>query len=133
MTPNAARELILARFVTSWADETDYVFENEARAPDADSAYVNVLVREIGGGQDTLGVAPNRKFRRRGTITGEIRVPADGGAAAADALAHKFRGIFEATTFSEVNGLNGLYQSFGANGKWYLVTVDVNFEYDETK
>lgn len=133
MTPNAARELILARFESLWEDASDYVFENEARAPESDSAYVNVLVREIGGGQDTVGEAPNRKFRRRGTITGEIRVPSDKGASEADALAYKFRTIFEATTFSEVNCFDGLYQSFGTNGKWYLVTVDVTFEYDEVK
>lgn len=133
MTPNAMRELVLERFETEWDEATDYAFENENFQPTDDDPYLLVSVREVGGGQDTLGAAPNRKFRRRGLITAEIRVPADAGTQVADGLAHDFRTIFEGVTFSEINCFNALMQTFGTNGKWYLVTIDVNFEYDETK
>lgn len=133
MTINEARELILARFEAAWGDESDFTFDNEAFAPNESDPYVKVSIRHSTSGQETLGGPGGRKFLRRGLISLEIRTPADTGTEESDRLSTLFIGIFEAVTFSEVRCYDALPQELGTNGKWHLATVDVIFEYDETK
>ena len=134
MPPNQARELILARFETSWAATTLFVYENEVFQPPDDEPWLRLSVRHNRGEQESLsGPDGIRSFVRGGLINAEIRVPPDIGLSRADELGHQFRTLFEATAFSGVRCSNAIYQEFGSNGKWFVVTVDVIFEYDERK
>lgn len=137
-TVDEAREAIQQRWLSQWGAATLTAFENESQ-PTLDglaagtSAWVYVIVRHTGGGQETLGPTDHRKFERRGSVVAEIRTPLDRGMKRGADLAHAARAIFEGTSFSGIDFTNGQVQEQGPDGKWYRHTASITFNYHETK
>lgn len=137
-TLNQAREAVYDRFVDNWADQTDYVFDNEHYDEPEPVAgnfppWVRVSVRNITGGQETLGEKGIRKYRRRAIAFCQVFVPVDKGMQMADTLAQSFRGIFEGESFNGLDFDNGLVREASPDGHKMMVLVEVYYAYYETK
>lgn len=132
-TINVAREAIYQRFVDEWDDETTYTFENESFDPEAETEWVRLVVRNTASQQETLGPATGREFLRRGSILIQVFTEFNKGTARADALCELLRTIFEGVTFSGIRCYNVLVRENGQDGKWNQSTVEVLFDYNQTK
>ena len=139
MTLDQATEFILARWTAQWivgsAERTPFVFENEDDE-DLDNgsvSWASVIVVETGGGQETLGGAGSRKFRRKAMVSIEIRTPKDSGSSEASTLAHAARTIYEATSFDGLDFNNARVVPLGKGEKWTRHVVEADFEFTEEK
>lgn len=140
MTANEARAYLYAAFGAGWvvpggysAPAVPYHFSNEAFDSDGLNEWLTVSVRNLSGGQYTLGQTGSRIFRRRGQVVAEIRVAVDRGLQRLDELATTFLAIFEARTINQVHLHDGVYRELGPDGGNYRGTVTVGFTYDEEK
>lgn len=73
-----AREQVYQTWVDNVPSGLDsWTFENEEGfdEPDQDKCWARVLMRSIGGGQETLGASGGRKFRRTASVLVEIFTP----------------------------------------------------------
>jgi hypothetical protein len=146
-TLTQTREAIYQRWDTNWGVTTDYVFENEddSSLDEGTSSWARLSVREVGGGQESLGGSGDRKYIRNGIVVIQIFTPTDGSPGMKDAgdLAHTARGIFEGTYFSDLffndaQIREGEFQSFDSSSnrgasKWRQTTVTIDFFYEEVK
>lgn len=142
-TMNQAREAIYAAFITGWTTDspapgdlrTPIARDNEAYDPSAGTPYVRLAVRHIGRSQRTLGKAGNRKYGSLGAAFVQVFVPVNTGTKAADDLAKAAQDIFEGVTLAavEVSFLDVTVRETGPSGKWFGVTVQADFDYEEIK
>lgn len=132
-TLNEARAAVYTRWNAQWGTTTPFQFDNEAfTAPDKDP-WARVTVRHTTSVQDTLGRPTNRRFRRSAVAFIQLYALVDTGLAALDGLAQTARAIFEGVSFSGLDFNNVVVRETGPDGKWYQVTVEGFFDYDETK
>lgn len=142
-TMNQAREAIYSAFKTGWTTNspnpgdlrTPIAWDNEAFDQSGVPTYVRVAVRHIGRGQTTLGRPGNRKFESLGAAFVQVFVPINTGTKDADDLAKAAQDIFEGVTLAgvEVSFLDVTVRETGPSGKWFGVTVQADFNYDEIK
>lgn len=135
LTPDQAREIVYQRFRTQWLTTTPVTYEGEAeRTLDQGTvAWVRVSMRHLDGGQDTLGPAGSRIFRRVARVSIQIFVPKGTGMQAGALLSQTARAIFEGTTLSGLSFGNGQVREIGPDGKWYQHLVELALDYDELK
>jgi hypothetical protein len=134
MTPNAAREVIYAAFVSDWdvGPLSEYTFDNEIYTPPPDAPWVRVTVRHMISGQETLGGTGTRKFTRTGKVFIQIFTLQDSGTQLADVFVEKAKSIFEGRVFpgplwfKDANVMEN-----GADGAWYGITVSIDFQYED--
>lgn len=141
-TINQAREAIYTAFLEAWTVETvpetvletPVTFDNEGFKPPSEP-WVRLTVRHTSSTQETLGPVGSRKFSRRGICFVQVFVPADSGTKEATELARKASLVFEGERISgtTLRFLDVVIRENGASGKWYGVSVEANFEYDETR
>lgn len=138
MTPNEVKEAVYSRFITAWGSETAYVFGNEEFTPPVATgtgaaSWVRLLVREVAGGQETLGKVGSRSYRRRAQIILMVYALPDRGEQRADALVKKFRDYFEGASFSGVDCFDCQVVESGNEGLWYRVNAFSLISFCETK
>ena len=133
-----ARERVYQRWVdnvpTALTDA--WTFENEDfDEPAEDTSWARVSVRDLGGGQNTLGPIGGRKFRRTAAVAIQVFTPRGSGMGTGDSLAHTVRGIFEGVSFSGLDFNNGVVSEIPPDDddKFVQHNVVVSFDYDETK
>ena len=136
MNVGQAREAVYERFIAIWnpSPSVPVIFENEKGTSEGLIEFVHVFINHVGGGQHTLGAAPNRIFRRQAQLVVVFRVEVDKGMARLDALAQIVRSGLEAT---DVGGIWYTDADFNDSGNtkdgFRTGTLTVNFTYDEEK
>jgi hypothetical protein len=113
------------------------MYEGQAfTEPGPDVEWARVSVRNIGGGQSTLGAIGNRKFERIFSIFIQVFVPATGGMQRGSEFAHAARAIFEGVRLdSEAWMYDGTIteRPIEKSAKSRQFNVEVSGEYLETK
>jgi hypothetical protein len=135
-TPQAV-QAILDAFDDVWSvgPVSAYTFDGEQFDPPDNASWVRVSIRHTFAGQESLGVESNRRFRREGAVFVQCFSPANQGSKAAVDLAHTARAIFEGVTLAgtSVNFTDCSIRETGPDDKWYGVTLEALFAYDEIK
>lgn len=142
MTPDEARSAVYSRFLDQWDDRTVVALEgreDDNSEPGPDVRWVRLSVRNLGGGQLTLGPTGGRKYRREASAFVQVFTPSSKGMGPGATLAHEARAILEGTTITvgteRVEFYDGTIREIplGAGEKSLQVNVEVRFSYDETK
>ena len=131
----SARELATELFDSLWNDRTPVVYGNDNAGHDKGLvAWVRMTVSHAPvGGQETLGPVGQRRFQRNAIAQVEIRSPVNQGKAAADALTHAARGIFEGKTYQGLYFGDAQARELGQDGRWDVTLVEAEFFYEERK
>lgn len=132
-----AKQHVFDRFLDTWTGTalTQVVFENESSTSlDAgSSSWIRVSVREITGGQRTLGSEGNRKFRRFSRAFIQVFTPPDSGCSSGFSLAEQARELFEGESFEGLDFYNAQIDVLGMSGKWFYTLTQCDFNFDDTK
>lgn len=134
------QELIYQRWADRWVNagtpRTPFAFDNEAE-PATDAPWARVLVRSRPGGPGTIGAPGTKRMDRAGVVYIDLREPPGDGVGTLSDLAEDARDVFENCR------LPGFDIRFGAvdigdegqveNGRWWGVTVEARFDYEERK
>ncbi len=137
MELNEARSLVCSRFALGWAPANQelcpYVLDNETGPSVA--TWARCSVRSMPSGQSTLGTQGNRKFHRRAMIRVELYGPPAKGLAGLDTLVKAAKDLFEAASFSGIKTYDADMAEIGLveDDRWFLSTVEVDFEYEEIR
>lgn len=127
------REAVYARFDTLWTS-TPFVFDNvDTNLDEGESAWARLVVRELGGGQDTLGVSGNRKYRRVFSIFLQIFTPTNDGMKQAGQLAEEARSIFEGVSFGDLDMNDVSIRDLPPEDKWNKTLVEADGRFYQTK
>lgn len=135
-TLNQAREAVEQRFVTQWANRTLFAFENEDfKTPeDPQKDWVRVVVRNIGGGAETIGPIGGRKYRRKALTFVQIFTPVNRGLKIPDGHAQAARAIFEGVSFNGLDFDDSFATELGSrDGKWNQMNFEARFAYEEVR
>ncbi len=86
-----ARDAIYLQFETVWNAQTPpvptlFYDDKEFDIPDGDTPWAFLMVRHAFSDQATLGEIGNRRFRRKGTVTVQVRTPTGLGLSTNDTL-----------------------------------------------
>jgi len=136
-----ARQTVHQTWADEWERETPYAFEDEENR-DLDRGtdpWARLTVREVVGGQETLGKRGDRKYKRNALVLIQIFTPINTGMKRAGELGDKARSIFEGTTLGtldhELYFNNVQVRDTGPerSGKWKLTMVEGSFWYIEIK
>ena len=141
-----ARDAILSHFKTAWDAQTSpvpTVYYAGTRAgnedlPNQTSPWVRISVAHAISGQATLGGVGNRRFRKVGTVTIEVRTPIErNGLTSNDRYVKVAVDAFEGESTVSGGGTvwyrNVSAVEIGADGSWWLSNVTADFEYDIIK
>ena len=126
----------------SGEDRCPYCFDNEAFTPPLSSdgrglPWARLSVRGLSSGQETIGQVGNRKFTRSAIVRLEIYTPPATGLKAADLLIEAGMRTFEGKSLlgTTLKTYDARTQEVGLvdEGRWFLSTVQVSFDYEEIK
>lgn len=131
-----ATEAVLGAFAAVWS--APFITDNEDQAPPADgTSWARIVVRDEASDQETLGIAPQRKFERHARVIVQIFAPVNQGIKPALALGVTVRNAFEGVTLSGPLHFRGVLvrQASGGqtDGRWVMVIVEAPFTYWEQK
>lgn len=139
----AARDAIMDHFNTRWAalyapSAAPYVAWQDVNldTPLTDVDWVRPIWMHKLGYQATINTPGNRRFRAKGTLKLEIRTPTGGGLTDSDTMVNNVQAIFEGQNVGGTDGVifrNVTPVEFGHDGPWFLVNVNVDFEYDRIR
>lgn len=146
-TLSEARSAIYKRFKDEWVDENGnsyayFVFDNEEAdppsGPDAKGAlWARVYVRNINNGQETLGRAGNRRFRRRALAKVDIFAPPMSAISESTKAQELALSMFEGRIFSGTTIIvyDVIPREIGLidEGKWFFSTIEAQIEYEQIK
>lgn len=119
-----------------------YCFDNEVFSPPIAEdgralPWARLSVRGLSGGQETLGRPGNRKYTRQAIVRLEVYTAPGSGLKVADQLCQAALRIFEGRSLpvSTLKLYDGRTQEAGLvdDGRWFLSTVQVNFDYEQIK
>jgi hypothetical protein len=135
MTLNEAREAIYAQWASEWGTTTRYGLASEYFNPNAAAtSWARVTVRQVGGGQSTLGPENGRKYTRDAVITVQIGTPVTASEADGDTLARAAQLVFESERLdADLWCFDSVVRERGFDGKWNLYDVETPCQYEETK
>lgn len=129
-TPNEAAEVVYARAAANLTPPIQ--FENEAfDAPDG--RWVRVVVRTRARNRETLGPEGARRYFSQASVIAQCYDRADLGRAGADAVAREVIVAFEGRREAGLAFNDAIAREQGPDGRWYLVVVEVEFTYSETR
>jgi len=134
VTENEAREAVYAALVAVWlpAPTVSLMFDNEVYKGGA-TEWALANVHHTGGGQHSLGVAPDRIYRRWGLLTVHLNVALDKGTKRMDALARLVVAGLEGKVVGDVWFQDSAYREGGGGDGYRSGTVSLPFSYDEVK
>ena len=133
------QEALYARFAAFWQDagedRTFYYFDNEGGNDLPEAPWAKVEVQRRPGGNGTLGSPGNRKMDRRGVVYIRLREPPGDGVGRVSDLADFAAKVFENCRVP-VHGVRFANVDIGEaalvdNGRWWGVTVEAPFDYEE--
>ena len=136
-THEEAKEAVAGLFKSIWADDLGWTFQlgNEQFTIPASNPWARLVFRHQESRQYSLGQSGGRKFKRRATAFIQVFTQSGTGeetsAELVDAILTGMEG--ERIVDTTVCFLDVIPREAGADGKWYQVTVEANFEYTETK
>lgn len=134
------QETLYQRFADQWVDGgnplTPFTLANEPFDTPA-APWASVQIVRLPGGPGTLGRPGNRKMDRVGLLIIDLREPPGGGVGSLSDLAERAAAIFENCRlephdirFAEVEpGKEGDIDK----GRWWGVSVEGRFDYEEIK
>jgi hypothetical protein len=134
-----ATEIAYQHWLTEWvlggSSRTPFVFENEnsESLDGGDVAWARVSVRELTGGQETLGQPGNRKFLRNMRVFVQIFTLVNQGMKEARELASAARAVWEARRISGLNFWDAIVTDSGPDGRWQQTLVTASFFIEEIK
>lgn len=134
-------EALYARWLALWLDagapRTPTQFENEDPVDPPLGPFAKVITQRRPGGSGTIGAPGNRKMDRRGVVFILLREPPRRGVGPISDLAQLAADVFEncrvpthGIRFGNVDV--GVAQPID-EGRWFGVTVEAEFDYEETK
>ena len=132
-TIDEAREAVYARWIAEWGSRTIYTFENEKFTEPENEVWIRVSVRNLVGGQKTLGPKNGRKFERKAAIYVQIFAPKETGMADSGSHAQFALGIYEGESFSDLDCFDGSARELPEEEKWQPILVEIFFDYAEIK
>lgn len=141
MTPwRAVQETLYRRWTERWVvgedPRTPFAFDND-KIETGEGAWALVQVRARPSGAGTIGRPGNRKMDRRGVVYIDLREPPGRGVGTLSDLAEAARAVFEDCRLAPYDirfgpvdiGQEGQIE----NGRWWGVTVEAPFDYEELK
>ena len=135
VTLRDARKAVYDRWIALWPPlypAVPYYFDNENASPGA-GPWARVAVRETASIQETLGASGNRKFERKAIALVQLFAPRDTGVGTISDLAQAARGIYEGVSFNGIDVYEVTPREVPTQDRWFQVTVEVLFNYYETK
>lgn len=133
-----AADAVVDLFKASWTGTpiANVLVQNQdnSTVDNQENPWVRITVAEIGGGQETLGPAGSRRFRRNAQVTIQIFTPKLEGTTSARKLAAEARVIFEGVSLS--GGLdfnNARILPTLVEEKWQQTSVEADFQFEEIK
>lgn len=137
ITATEARQIVYRRMLDEWDDGTygPFLLEHQAGPPSGPPArWCRVSLRNTaGGGQVTLGPAPNRRYLRVARVLVQAFANASMGRRGAEEIAQAARELFEGVTFSDIRGYDGTLREAADDPPWLVSIASINVEYDERK
>jgi len=139
-TWRAVQEALYQRWDERWRDASKPVtpvqFDNEKIDP-PDGPWVKVMVRGRPGGPGTIGRPGNRKMDRAGVVYIDLREPPLRGVGDLSDRAEQARAVFENCRLEPHDIRFGVVdigdEGLVDNGRWWGVTVEARFDYEELK
>jgi hypothetical protein len=142
-TMNEARAAAYDRFTSEWPtlhSDVPFCFDDETLDPPETTdlrpaPWVRCSVRNLAGGQNTLGEPGNRKFRRRAMVRVEVYTAPGTGQEDADLMCQSVLGMYEGRSLSGCLAYDGRAAEVGLvdEGRWKLSTAEAYFDYEEIK
>jgi hypothetical protein len=143
-TMNQARDAAYKRFIAEWPagafPTVPYCFDDETLDPPVGSdgrpsPWVRCSVRNLAGGQESLGVPGNRKYRRRALVRAEVFTAPGTGQKTADLIGQAALGMYEGRYLAGALTYDGRTAEVGLvdDGRWKLSTAETSFDYEEIK
>lgn len=135
------QEMLYQRWDERWRDglepATPTFFENEPQDP-PDGQWAKVSVRSLPGGPGTIGKPGNRKMDRAGVVFIDLREPPLDGVGNLSDRAEQARRVFENCRIRGAHDARFAQVDIGDeslvdNGRWWGVTVEARFDYEEVK
>lgn len=135
------QEALYARWAALWVDgavaRTPTLFDNEAGFDPPEGPWAKVEAHGRPGGNGTLGSPGNRKMDRRGVVFIRLREPPGDGVGRLSDLAQHARDVFENCRVP-VHGIRFNNVDIGEaalvdSGRWWGVTIEAPFDFEETK
>lgn len=136
MKLDEARNVIYQRFKDQWGTTTKFTCDNEKfqQPPSPDTPWLRLVVRNIGGGQNTIGQKGDRRFRRKGLILIQVFTPVGKGLKSSDVYVEMLREIFEGESFGDrIDCGNADTREKGEDGEHLQTNVEIVFDYDDIK
>lgn len=142
-TLNEASTAAYQRFQVDWPTaqpDVPFTFEDEDFTPPVTAAgrpapWVKLSVQNLGGRQETLGAAGNRKFTRSALVRVQVYTAPGTGRKVSDLLCQSALDIFEGRALAGALVYDGAAREIGLveNNRWKLSTVEVSFDYEQVK
>ena len=134
-TPAETTQTILAAWVNGWGSTTAFALDNEEFKPPKQGEWARFTIRDLAGGQASLGRVGARKFRRRFQVIIQCFTPLNVGQKRALELATIARDIFEGRRFGGIAMFDGDIQRVGVptGDSYYQATVFIPGWYEQTK
>lgn len=136
-TQQQATDTVYGAFNTAWSVNPTFPVVWPNKKPDIDvmkqgNPWAFVRITHKPGRQTSLSGATGSKiWERKGQLTCEISIPTGGGTEQAYTLARLVELAFLGKTLDSVRFRSIQIKEGGMRGNWFLVTVTVDFEYDE--
>lgn len=136
-TEQQATDTVHGAFNTAWSVNSTYPVVWPNKKPDPEpmkqgNPWVFVRITHKSGRLISLSGATGSKiWERKGQLTCEVHIPTGGGTEQAYTLARLVELAFLGKTLDSVRFRSIQIKEGGNRGNWFLVTVTVDFEYDE--
>jgi len=130
-----ATEIALQHWKDQWGATTPFVFENEddARLDSGTVPWARLSIRELTGGQETLGPIGSRKYIRRMVARVQIFVPTNAGMKRSRQLAEQARAVFEGKRVGGLAFDDAVARDVMPDGRWQPTIVEATFFIEHTK
>ena len=121
------RQAIEVRFTTNWT-ATDVSIDNVPYTPNANTAFVRLMINEVDTFQASIATTPCHRFI--GIIHVLIMVPVGTGTNVARGYADDVAGIFRNADFDDIQCRSPRIARVGDVGEFFQYSVLVNFWHD---
>ena len=132
-TLNEARKSIQDRFITQWASETVFDFDNDDFTMPEGVPWVRLVVRTKTRDQTTLGRVGNRKFETDAAVVAQVFVLTETGTSEADRLSTLLANIFDGVRFDSLRFFAAEIRESGTSGDFHQYNVTCSFSYEDIK
>lgn len=118
------QEAILSRLSGSWST-TPVAWPNKAYKPTEGTAYIEPVINRFNAFKSEI--ANPAQVHHPGLLTVNIRVPLDQGELTAIGYGDTIAGLYRNLTTDQITYRDPTVRTFGRDGSWYLVQVDIPF------